>query len=581
MREEKIMQEKIFKTTGRRIVFVGVGFILLFWCVDILIDAYLFREGTFLSQLLDPEPYEIYVRTIIVVIILANTIYARYIANQLYSVNSQLNTELAERKQAEQQLADSEIELRALFASMHDVVLVIDRDGVYRKIAPTDPGLLYKPPKELLGKTLRDVFPPEEAETLLSSVQKVLETQQTLKVEYKLTIGEHPLWFETFISSMTENSTLWVARDVTDRKSTEDALLDASEILVRNLTELEQRNLEISLLNKMVASFQASLTTEEVYAIAEQACAQLFPEEAGTLFRLNPSQDICEPVVVWGISPAQNTLTAFLPNDCPVLQNGQAHLAEVGYPSHCSHSVDGLAAAHMCIPLIAHGKTVGVLSLQNEDKSDLHMTLAKQQLALTVADTTALALANLNLSETLRQQAIRDPLTGLFNRRYLEETLEREVQRAQRNHQPVGIIMIDIDFFKAINDNYGHEAGDAALSELGSFLLAHIRREDIACRFGGEEFILILPGATLLTTRTRAELLQDGLKQLRIQHNGQLLEGLTLSFGVALYPDHGSTGMAVIRSADMALYRAKQTGRNRIEMGREEQAETDGLIIKL
>ena len=221
------------------------------------------------------------------------------------------------------------------------------------------------------------------------------------------------------------------------------------------------------------------------------------------------------------------------------------------------------------------------MSLQNKDKSDFHMTLDKQQLALTVADTAALALANLDLRETLRQQAIRDPLTGLFNRRYLEETLEREVQRAKRNHQPVGIIMIDIDFFKAINDNYGHEAGDAALRELGGFLLTHVRREDIACRFGGEEFILVLPGATLLTTRTRAELLQDGFKQLRIQHNGQLLEGFTLSFGVALYPDHGSTGMAVIRSADMALYRAKQTGRNRIEMGREEQAETNGPITKL
>ena len=141
--------------------------------------------------------------------------------------------------------------------------------------------------------------------------------------------------------------------------------------------------------------------------------------------------------------------------------------------------------------------------------------------------------------------------------------------------------MIDIDFFKEINDTYGHEAGDAALRELGGFLLTHVRREDIACRFGGEEFILVLPGATLLTTRTRAELLQDELKRLRIQHNGQLLDGFTLSFGVALYPDHGSTGMAVIHSADMALYRAKQAGRNRIEMGRVEQVETDRPIIKL
>ena len=550
------MQEKVKQTTGRRIVLGGIGFIILFVCVDVIIDTYLAAEGTFLSQLLYPAPYEIYVRTLIFVVILANTIYTLNITKQLQSVNSRL--------------ADSESELRALFASMDDVVLVIDRQGVYQKIAPTNPGLLVEPPNDLLGKNVQDVFPPEEAETLLSTVQKVLDTQQTHKVEYKLTIDEQLLWFETSISFMTEVSTLWVARDVTSRKNAEDALQDASQLLVRNVSELEQRSLEISLLNKMAASFQASLTVEDVYAIAEQSCAQLFPAEAGMLFRLNPARDISEPVVVWGFSSAKNILSAFLPDDCPVLQSGQAHLAETGHPSHCHHSVDGLATAHLCIPLIAHGKTIGVLSLKNEDNSDLHMSPAKQRLAHTVADTTAMALANLDLREKLRQQAIRDPLTGLFNRRYLEETLEREVQRAKRNHQPVGIIMIDIDFFKTINDTYGHEAGDTALRELGGLLLTYVRSEDIACRFGGEEFILILPGATLLTTRTRAELLKDGLKQLRIQHNGQLLEGLTLSFGVALYPDHGSTGMAVIRSADMALYRAKQTGRNRIEMGQEE-----------
>jgi diguanylate cyclase (GGDEF)-like protein/PAS domain S-box-containing protein len=541
---------------------------------------------------------------------------------------------------------------------------------------------------------LRDVFPPEEVETFTATVQEVLETQQTLSIEYKLTIGERPLWFETSITPMTEDDTLWVARDVTDRKQAEDALrdsevrfrtlfeqaavgvalietktgqivrinqkycdflnytmedmlqrtlqdvtypedrsanieqnsrllegrvlefslekryvrkdghvvwgnltvsplwkpgekpdiynhiavvkditdqkraedalLEAGERLVRNVTKLEQRNHEISLLNKMVASFQASLTVDEVHIIAEQFCTQLFPEEAGALFRVNPARETSETVVVWGFSSTQNIPTEFLPEDCPVLQNGQNHLAETGHPSHCHHSVNGHTTAHLCIPLIAHGETIGVMSLQNEDNSELHMSPAKQQLARNVADTTALTLANLNMREALRQQAIRDPLTGLFNRRYLEETLDREVQRAKRNHQLMGIIMIDIDYFKTINDTYGHDAGDAALRELGGFLLTQVRREDIACRFGGEEFVLILPGATLLTTRTRAELLQDGLRQLRIQHNGQQLEGITLSLGVAMYPDHGTTGMAVVHSADVALYRAKQAGRNRV-----------------
>lgn len=181
-----------------------------------------------------------------------------------------------------------------------------------------------------------------------------------------------------------------------------------------------------------------------------------------------------------------------------------------------------------------------------------------------MADGVALAVANLRLREALRQESIRDPLTDLFNRRYMEESLERKVLRALRNQQPVGIIMLDIDHFKRINDTYGHATGDAVLRQLGDFLKEHTRGDDIACRYGGEEFTLILPEATREQTRLRAEQLRQDFKTLRIQHGGQVLDLITLLFGVAAYPDHGTTRDAVLRAADTALYRAKHAGRDRV-----------------
>ena len=234
----------------------------------------------------------------------------------------------------------------------------------------------------------------------------------------------------------------------------------------------------------------------------------------------------------------------------------------------CRHLVNPLPAAYLCIPMVAQSEASGVLSLQNKDgpadAAPPRLTPAKQQLARTVADSVALALANLKLRETLRHQSIRDPLTGLFNRRYMEETLERETRRVARAQRPLGIIMLDVDRFKLFNDTFGHDAGDALLREFGNFLRAHVRGEDVACRYGGEEFTLILPEASLEVTRQRAEHLRDDIKHLHAQYHDQPLGAVMLSLGVAVFPDHGSTGEAVLKAADAALYRAKREGRDRV-----------------
>ncbi len=168
-------------------------------------------------------------------------------------------------------------------------------------------------------------------------------------------------------------------------------------------------------------------------------------------------------------------------------------------------------------------------------------------------------------SETrLRDQSVRDHLTGLFNRRYLEETLERELARSARERRPLGLIMLDIDHFKDFNDALGHAAGDALLEALGALLRAHVRGSDVVCRYGGEEFLLVLPDASGAIAAQRAEQLRDDVSRMRVAHGDQDLGSVTVSLGVAVFPEHGPTGDAVLKAADAALYRAKDEGRDRV-----------------
>jgi diguanylate cyclase (GGDEF)-like protein/PAS domain S-box-containing protein len=164
----------------------------------------------------------------------------------------------------------------------------------------------------------------------------------------------------------------------------------------------------------------------------------------------------------------------------------------------------------------------------------------------------------------LREQSVRDHLTGLFNRRYMEETLERELLRATRKQLSLGMIMLDVDNFKWFNDTWGHAAGDEILRELGKLLLRQVRGEDIPCRYGGDEFILILPDASSEVARQRAELICKYARQFHLQFEGQSLGPVTLSLGVADFPEHGVTSTGILRAVDAALYRAKHEGRGRV-----------------
>jgi diguanylate cyclase (GGDEF)-like protein len=381
--------------------------------------------------------------------------------------------------------------------------------------------------------------------------------------------NESLLLLQGFMSTVAITG-LILAALVSERQEIEFALRESNDRLRLGVDELRQHNNKIILLNEMGDLLQSCSMAEEAYTIIGQYGERLFIEKSGALCMINSSRNIVETAVVWGKHPPRQDIFAL--NECWALRRGRIHmLNESGLELLCPHLNAQPPLDALCIPLVAQGETIGILHLQSglakpdqPYREPAVITEIQLQLAKAMADTIALALANLKLRLSLLDQSIRDPLTGLFNRRYLEETLEREIHRAARLQRYVAVIMLDIDHFKRFNDTFSHEAGDILLRELGVFLKQQIRGGDFACRYGGEEFILILPEISMEDLRHSAERLRKKVKELHIQYGGETLEAITLSLGVALFPVHGITGKAVIHAADEALYEAKHQGRDRV-----------------
>jgi len=313
-------------------------------------------------------------------------------------------------------------------------------------------------------------------------------------------------------------------------------------------------------------------TADEAYPIIERYTKRLFPSVSGALYILNQVDQPAERMISWGQNPpAEHELGV---SECWGLRRGKTHIInDRNAGPNCLHLSNPRPSAYSCIPLIAQGETLGLLHIRCEPEGMGSQILpeAVHSLAATVAEYISLALSNLALKNMLLIQAIRDPLTGLFNRRYMEETLEREIHRASRHGSAVGIIMFDLDEFKLINDVFGHEAGDLVLKSLGELLLIFFRGEDVACRFGGDEFTVILPESTLADTWQRAEQMRDAWKNAKIKFEGENLRIPTLSIGIAAFPEHGTKPEQILQVADAAAYAAKSKGRDRVMLGKTQE----------
>jgi diguanylate cyclase (GGDEF)-like protein len=312
----------------------------------------------------------------------------------------------------------------------------------------------------------------------------------------------------------------------------------------------------------MAELLQACTQRGEAYAIVRETGAQLLPDSSGSLFIYRESRDVLEHVTSWGSGPApEKTL---VPDECWALRLGNPHFAPRKATVRCRHAHDN-SESYVCMPIHGQGQVLGLFHIALDVSPRTRRPAKDVELRLrAMTDRVGPALANLKLRDTLREMALRDGLTGLYNRRYLEDVFSRELHRAERSGKPVSVVMIDIDHFKHFNDKHGHDAGDFVLSAVARAISNNIRPSDIACRYGGEELAVVLPETNLECARDRAEQMRRAIRETNLTHAGQTLPGPTASFGVAVYPANGAKPAELLKAADQALYQAKQQGRDRV-----------------
>ena len=488
-------------------------------------------------------------------------------------IMAELALAVGEARRAELAQRESEERFRELFENASDIVYTHDLNESFTGLNRAGEVITGYSRADMLLMKIEHILAPEHLERARQMMRSKVGGAPPRLYEVDI-IGKNgrriPLELHTRL--LTENGVpvgiQGIARDVSERRQAAAALQAANEKLSDWVRDLQQRNRDHTLLRDMNNLMQSCDTAAEAYASIGRAVHDLFPDFSGALALLDADRKVLETPVTWGDPIVADT--TFLAEECWALRRSRFHWVED--PSKdpvCRHLGEPQSGVFLCVPLLVRGEPIGVLHLQRGApgrvlSEPLRMPESTQRVAESAAAQLALTLANLRLRDELRSQSIRDPLTGLFNRRYLEEALERELRRAVRKQATLGLVMLDVDHFKRFNDTLGHEAGDALLQGLGQFLQEQIRKEDVACRYGGEEYTVILPEANGETARLRAEQWRTALQAWRPLHRGQSLGPVTLSFGVAGFPVHGSTLAELLRAADLALYQAKSDGRNRV-----------------
>jgi len=368
------------------------------------------------------------------------------------------------------------------------------------------------------------------------------------------------------------SATVWVLQDKSDallredeRHAHEEALSEANARLTASLEAAEQRTHEIALLTELSGVLQSCRSLDEVFRSVQTYAVRLFAGEAGGLYVFNTTRDQMVRGARWG-TPAADA-ASFAPDDCWALRRGRVFpSSEASRGLLCRHVAaccpEGATPGYVCQPLFAQSTQLGLLYREPVAEAGA----ASAQLATMLAEQVSLAIANLELREQLKGQALRDPLTGLGNRRFLESALRREAAAATRGGRPLALALLDLDHFKQVNDSFGHEAGDAVLRAMGEVLREHTRVSDTVGRYGGEEFLVLLPDTGVDGALAVAGHLLDAVRRLTVLWPGGVLDAITASIGVAVFPQHVESADDLVAAADAALYRAKAAGRNRIAL---------------
>lgn len=476
---------------------------------------------------------------------------------------------VTERERMGDELRERTTYLNTLFEKSPLGIVVLRQDGLVDLVNDAFTKMSFYEQSELEDRELDSVFVPvgasgdlelwsvanSKGQTLTQTVQRRRKDGVILDIE----LHAVHLVIEGHIEGAYA-----ICKDITEQVRATVAERANSDSLNRMVKELELHAAQMTLLNEMAGLLECCASIKESCNVVGRFAPKFFPESvSGTLYTFKASRNLVEAAVSWGNVTALEPL--FAPQTCWALRRGQLHWSDTENGIACSHLPCDHAAQHLCLPMVGQGETLGVLHIEFPAASaEVAVGDAQQRLGVRVASEISLSLASLQLRETLRDQSIRDPLTGLFNRRFMQESLDREIMRARRRKAPVSLLYLDIDHFKRFNDAFGHDAGDLVLKSFADYLRGFFRGDDVTCRCGGEEFVVILPESQLSNAAIRAEALRKEVKGLKLTYKDRVLDPISISIGVACFPGNGENSEELLKSADQCLYTSKADGRDRV-----------------
>ncbi|TIV14195.1 MAG: diguanylate cyclase, partial [Mesorhizobium sp.] len=474
------------------------------------------------------------------------------------------------------QLASARAHIEDIVETAAEGIAVLDAEGRIASVNPAAATMIGRRADKIVGLqwdaalTLHD---PKGAEFAsgASPVEMALATGRQQQREIRLVRldgSQIPIIASCSPLSRSDGGLVLTLNDISELRRAEGVVNERADQLAILNRELHEKSETTARLVKLGELLQACVTFPEAFSVVGTAMTEFLGGLSGSVHLTSASRNLVEEMAHWG--DVRSSVNQFAPEDCWALRRGQEHVVGPGLLTpRCAHITENGNKGYVCMPLAAQGETLGIMHLCEPNAAEKPQWLTeRQQILRGVVDTLALALANLRLRETLRQQSIRDPNTGLFNRRCLEETSSRELRRMERSSQPLAVIMLDVDHFKQFNDTFGHEAGDLVLKQVAATLIEHARDSDVVSRYGGEEFALVMPGCSLEEGAQRAETLRQAIKHLHLAHRGRTLGTVTASFGVAAYPEHGTGWAEITNAADHAQYDAKAEGRDRVVVAR-------------
>jgi len=497
----------------------------------------------------------------------------RFTRQELQDVNRRLSLSLELLEQRRVRVEQSERRFRLSFENAPIGKAMVGLDGRWLDVNHALCQMLGYSEQELLGSTFQALTHPQDLEQDLAHVSDLLEGRGNNYRMDKRYIHKrgHEIHAQLDVAMLRDEQGqplhfISQIQDITERKQVQSELQQSKVLLEDGMAKLQLRNEEVINLSELSAILHKCQNLDEMLAPMTRFGTVLFPGYSGALYLMHPSRNYLDCVLTFGKPDLGEAV--FGVNACWALRRGQMHW--YGHSGLCCTHIHGRAEgrAIACVPVMAQGETIGIGYLQADESmcgpGSQESSQRLEQLASMVADRIGIAIANVKLRESLRMQSIRDPLTGLLNRRYLEESLPRELELSRRENQSLAVLMIDVDHFKKFNDTYGHDAGDQALRLIGQQFLAEFRGSDIACRLGGEEFAIIMPRTDMAQAQVRAEMLCQKLRQISFAHHGAVVANIAISVGIACCPEHGHTMAGLVDAADQALYRAKREGRDRV-----------------